>query len=426
MITIVSKKSIVAGISGAKKVAYAHNGNPVVQVGDDTKVEWYTPAFSGARNGAMLNVPGDNSIEIDKLDALNSGPLSVSHGDVLSITKTAENINPRQHDWPAHGHWTRSRVEEAMAIAFVNYEPVEGQLFPPAIGRKTNPIVSFLRSVPVTADRVDISKLKSEYDLDTVTSDALPGWETLEEVFGDYWLEGYNGWSTDTSTPSHQHPGYGRDVASWVSRALLYLNSTAPAEQKRKLATSMVEQGFTLAGAFADGRIHQANGGHMQGRKALLVLCGHLLGVPAIADPNWVGHIFQEDHMWRKEPGKTWWFGEWDVFWRRASEVRHPCDLPPSEWGQGHGSHGWAIEGYMWHAAGSNVGTAMAMNLMGLKKAIGRDYVDGIKQFMTGPPQSAKDEIAAAGFSIPWGTDYPSPWHNKGMQQQLYERYGME
>jgi hypothetical protein len=417
---IVTKKSITASISGALSMAYAHNGNPVVQVGPNTKVEWYSPAFQADANGSMLNIPGDNGKEIDKVNALADGPLKVSAGDVLSITKSDSNNTPRVANWPSTGYETRSRVQEAMAIAFVAYAPVEGQLFPSPIGKATNPIVSFLRSQPILPNLVDLSKLQSVYDLSKFTD--MPGWALLERVFSDYWMEGYNGWNTDTSTPSAQHPGYGRDVASFVSQALIYLNSTDPIENKKKLALSMVEQGLALAGAFADGRVHQANGGHMQGRKALLVLAGHLLDIPPMEDPNWLGNIFQEGHMHRKEPGRTWWFGEWDVFWRRASEFIHPCDMPPSRWSP---NEKWAFQGYYWHACGSNLGTAMAMNLMGLKKAMGSSFVEGIQQFMYGPPQSAKDELAQAGIEVPWGTDYPHPWNGKGFQQQVYEEYGI-
>lgn len=413
------KKNISVEILEEASWAKANNGNYVVQCNPNTKILGSLPTYNGSQHGAMLNVPGNNAVQVDTHDAFRGDSISVKPGDVFVKTLSSNNTHVRTTDWPQFGNQSRSRISEAMAVAFVDYKPVEGQLFPPPIGRDTNPIINFLRSKPITKDILKFDKLKSIYDLSKVTN--LPGWDTLEEVFSDFWLEGYDGWNTDTQTPALQHPGYGRDLASWVSKGLLYLNSTEPLEKKKKLATYMVDQGLALAGAFADGRVHQANGGHMQGRKALLVLAGYLLNIPQMSNPNWLGHIFQEDHMHRKD-SDLWWFEDWDVFWRRASEYKHPCNEHPDGWTE---NQKWAFQGYYWHACGANIGTAMAMSAMGLSKGMGQDFIEGIRQYVVGPPDEAKEDVKNAGMTIPWGMDFPHPWNGPGMQKQLFDIYGI-
>lgn len=425
MLTTVTKKNISAIIDGALHVEYSATGNPVVQVGPSgAKVVSYTPAFDpvNMRNGNMLNVPGSNTTPISTFNSI--GASNVAHaGDVLMIVRDAANPNLRTSNWPRQGDQSRSRVDEAMSISFVSYKPVAGQLTPPVIGRRTNPIISFLRGTPITDAniRAGVARLPKLVDLSRFDND-LPGFELLESVFSDTWADAYDGWSTDTNTPALQHPGYGRDVASWVSKMLLYAVSTESDEAKFKLVRNAVDQGLSLAAAFGDGRVNQANGGHMAGRKALVVFAGYVLGVAPMANPNWLGFIFQEDHMHRFEQGKHWWFSSsWTSLWRRASEFRHPCDTHPSTWTS---NEVWAINGYYQPQCGANIGTAIAMHAMGLQEAIGIPFMQGIMQYMEGPPDSADAALKAKGVNIPWGLDWPSPWNGVGFQKKAWELYG--
>ena len=48
----------------------------------------------------------------------------------------------------------------------------------------------------------------------------------------------------------------------------------------------------------------------------------------------------------------------------------------------------------------------MAMRLMNRVGAMGSAFDRQIAQFMQGPPAAARQELEAAGISIPWGTDF--------------------
>lgn len=421
---IVTKKGISANINGALSAVTSISGNPVVKLPPSGgTVEWYNPAYdaAGQRNGNMLNVPGNNGIPISTVNSLATTGRKVMPGDVLIIVKDAANPNLRTVEWPLPGSESRSRVDEAMAISFVAYDPIEGQLTPPIIGRKTNPIVNFLRGTPVPTSLLNIGKLPSKFDLSLLDND-VPSIELLEKVFSDTWGEYHDGWPTDQYTPALQNPGYGRNIAAWVSKGLLYLCSTEPPESKQRLAALMVDQGWSLAGAFADGRINQSNGGHMQGRKALLILAGYLLNIAVMENPNWLGDIFQENHMHRFENGNSWWFDpKWTAMWRKASEWRFPCDKPPAQWTA---DEKWNMQGYYWPSCGANIGTALAMRAMGLEDAIGKPFMRAIEQYMEGPPEVAKQALVSAGVDVQWGLDWPAPWTGVGFQKKLWEIYG--
>lgn len=425
MLITVSKKRISAIIDGAVSVAYSASGNPIVQVGPSgAKVVSYTPAFDphGQRNGNMLNVPGNNGIPISTHNSLGSDPV-LKAGDVLVIVRDAVNPNPRLIDWPQENSESRSRVDEMMAISFVPYKPVDGQLTPPIVGRSSNPIIQFLRNNPIPRELVEagVSRLPRKFDLNLFNNDK-PGFELLTKVFSDIWGDCYNGWSTDTNTPALQNPGYGRNISSWVSRAMIYALSTELPVDKLPLVTGMVDQGLSMAAAFADGRVNQADGGHMAGRFPLVIFAGWVLNIPPMADPNWLGFIFQERHMNRYEEGKHWWFSpEWKAMWRKASEYRAPLDTHPSTWSS---NDKWLFNGYYWPSCGSNIGVALAMKELGLGHVIGEPFMDAIKQYMDGPPEQVKAELAAAGINFEWGLDWPAPWNGKGLQKQAWEIYG--
>lgn len=61
---------------------------------------------------------------------------------------------------------------------------------------------------------------------------------------------------------------------------------------------------------------------------------------------------------------------------------------------------------YMNQVIGSQVGTALAMRLMGLQREMGSAFVGAVAQWMDGPPAEAVDELRAQGMTFPWGSDY--------------------
>jgi hypothetical protein len=301
-----------------------------------------------------------------------------------------------------------------MAVVFVPYAVGPGLLRPPAIGNSY--LARFFRSLPIAESVVNLDRLPAVVDVQALgvnwaswgaAEPTIPYLTGLLRRFGG---ECYDGWSTDTRTPDWQHPGYGSAYASVVSQAMVQLCSTiSGTETKRPLALAVVQRGLDLVGAWCDGRRNYPLGGHSAGRKALVVVTGHLLGVEAFADPSSiVGAAFQEDLAY--QPGQ-WWFGGWNATWRyRVEPMPKTLADPPATWGAAdatqHDSLAWQVAGYMPQVVGAQVGTALAMRLMGRTREWSAQADAMVAQWMAGPPAAAKAQLDAAGLTFPWGTDY--------------------
>ena len=361
---------------------------------------------SDGHAGAVLNVRGNNQVDVHS--ATLPLPCAIVPGDALVVASTGSG---RGGYWDAPG---RSVCDEMLAIVFVHYPVGPGLLRPPAIGDSW--LARWFRSLPLPESKVDMARLPAVIDVAGLGIDwsawgaAEPTMPYLTGLLRPFAGDVYDGWSTDTRTPDHQHPGY--YYASVVSQALVQLCSTAPAGAKRDLALAVVQRGLDLIGAWADGRRTYPLGGHAAGRKALIVATGHLLAVEPLADPTAiVGPKFQEDGAYR--PGSWWWGDDWSATW--AFRLEAPSDgrllaTPPSTWGPvdaaGHDSWAWMVAGYMPQVVGAQVGTALAMRLLGRTREWGTSADAMVAQWMTGPPSEADAELRAAGIVLPWGSDY--------------------
>jgi hypothetical protein len=421
-----SKKGISAILDNVSEVQQTDDGNFIV-VGTSAPptLVSYTPAFGynsvypQGNNGAVKNIRGfNNSLSIHR----NSLPLpsQLLAGDALIISKAAVTPGTSPKDGYFDGLLGGSEVDEMMTIVSVSY-PLNVPLFrPPALG--DGPIVKFLRSGPIPKALLNLNKLPSIINLNQ--TGPRPPIAFLEKLFSDFSGDAYGDWECTSRIPDLQHPGYGSFFAGAVSTALTYLCSTEPVESKRKLATSMVQWGLDLAGAWGDGRVNYNNGGHMQGRKALIILAGHLLNLGPLSNPNSiVGPAFQEDQAYFKQTDKAWWFG-WKYGWEshRGFDTKSWLRNEPSTWTNGfHGSNAWSLSGYMQHVLGCQVGTALAMKLMGLGYEMGESYMGMIEQWMQGPPPAEDAKLRAVGVNLPWGNSYeigfPDQFNAKAWQQ---------
>lgn len=357
--------------------------------------------------GAALNVRGTNTTDVHT--ASLALPAAVVPCDALVVATPGTG---RGDYWAAPG---RSSCSEAMAVVFVPYAVRGDLLRPPAIGSSW--LSRYFRSVPIPERAVHVETLPTALVVSSLPVNwqawgaAEPTIPYLTGLLRRFAGECYDGWSTDTRTPDRQHPGYGSAYASVVSQALVQLCSTSSAEAKRPLALAVVQRGLDLVGAFADGRRQFALGGHCAGRKALVIACGHLLGVEALADPAAVvGPVFQEDQAY--QPG-DWWFGGWKARWGYRGEAPGDGSLlgaPPGQWGAvdstTHSSWAWMVSGYLPQVVGAQVGTAYAMRKLGRTGEWSTSADAMVAQWMEGPPPAARQQLQAAGLALPWSTDY--------------------
>lgn len=422
----------VAGHLGAWQDA---GGGWTVQVPDNGAA---IVAYSGGPGGGgcVLNWPGNLNSDYGGPPPTSlqlTLPAAVVPEDAAIVASGAQQVGNRGA-YP-YGFPGRSVCDQAMPVVFVRWPVGPGYLRPPALGAGW--LARFFRSMPVAESALHLEKLPSIIDMDALPVD-WSAWGAGKTSI-DYALaltrpfcgEFFGGWSTDSYTPDQQWPGYGREVATVQSVDNLWLCSTAPIEAKRPLAIAEAQLGFDLVGAFADGRRMINGGGHAAGRKAPVIWLGHLLGLELIADPSAVlGPVFQEDQAWFAD-APAWWFGWW-AGWRFKPANEGPAmsgallRQQPTTWGDfeapAHNTWGWAVNGYLEHSCGAQVGTALAMRLIGRSREWSTAADGMIAQFMAGPPPAARDALTAAGCRVVWGRDW-HPGRGAGTQAAAWRVY---
>lgn len=343
-------------------------------------------------------------------------PIDVVPEDALIVCRQTASYGNRG-DYPYSGG--RSYVDQCVPIVFVSWTPVDGMIRPPAIGNSD--LTRFFRSQPLLESALDVASLPSVVNFSTLPVNwqawghGEPTHSYLTKLFANFCGEVYAGWNTDIFTPDWQNVGYGRDFASIVSLGLIRLCSTDSTATKTPLAMLMAQWGYDLAGAFGDGRVQIVGGGHSQGRKALIMLFGKLAGITYLQNPSaYVGNVFQEDLAYFQT---NWWEGDWTYGWRFNTNGS-PTDgqllaSPPANWGSpvsaGHETWAWCFSSYMEDCCGAQMGTVLAMELMGLENEFGENICGMVEQFVNGPdPTPLQDLINAGMGGIGWGEDYAS------------------
>lgn len=392
-------ESLNLTLSRRYPVSTAPDGNPIVHVGGDT-----VTVTAHDADLAWLNVRGD----VEGMPLHRSLPIEVRAGDSLILAKEGMPMVPRNtyHDAPC-----KSEIHRMGVVTFVNYPQRSESTFRVA-GIGGGMIGSIMRNFEVPSAWLRLDKLPSVVTIPPEKMRTMVPY--LEGIFAGFNGEVRDGWGTETITPAFQHPGYGSYLSSCVSLGLTALCSTMPVTQKRKLAERMVQWGLDLAGAFADGRVNTSNGGHMQGRKALIILAGHLLNIPQMADPDAINPHFQETQGYETKDRGWWWGGTWRHVWHPFGRGSgNFVEVNPATWshdatmpnGQTRRGERFRLS-YMNQVLGGQVGTALAMRLMGLQRQMGTAFIGAVGQWMEGPPAHAMATLAAEGMTFPWGTDY--------------------
>lgn len=431
--------------------------------GSSVVVQSYTPAWNPTtkRHGAMKHPTGfrgPSECDVDGRLASSppSGygkrtdvPVALIPGDVLVICKSHGDFVDYYTRTSYLLQSAHSYIDQMLCIQCVDFDIGPSQpamLRPPAIGISS--LAFQMRGAPILESQIDMSKLPSVIDLaavGTAASITMPSISTLQAFFAEFCGEFANEWGTHYLTPGLQHPGYGSYLSGIVSDALVYLCSTLTPAQKLPLARSMVQWGLDLAGAWVDNRVQYPLGGHAQGRKALIILAGKLLGSWPLENPSQFfpgdpNQRFQEDGGYFSA-NPAWWFG-WQYGWRMGKENSFSSSLPPNtsrgdllaveplvnEWGNPedpeHLAWAWKLK-YMDQCCGSQVGTVLAATLMGMRSQFGGDMCGMVDQFMEGPGAGPIATLAAyqTGITVQWGRAYSVGPGDGKISQYAYSLY---
>lgn len=347
------------------------------------------------------------------------------------------------------GDTAYSRNNDALAIVVVPYalDPSEdaNMVRPSAIGNpNTNATIAAHRAEELWFDTATATALPSIIDLDVLTPVAgWPSWAnsrpTMAETLG--WFAGFNGelwaggYDMAGQTPSLQNLGYGRTVSARTQEGLLMaLSKEGTAADRKELARRLTQWGVDLYGAYVEGRDDKVDGGHYQGRKALVVWAGHFLEKSWVdATATFGSTIFHEDEQYYTQSPKAWSFADrsWIYGYKGNSDFPTDIDASVASWGA-HYPTMFYLCGYFEHCCGTNIGQALAMRLIGRTAEMGVAHDGMMAQWMAGPGAAnlaAIDAIVVTAVNqftgqvysghprnIGWGKSFSNDGHDRFAQ----------
>lgn len=412
-------------------------------------------ATTDGTTGSALNIPGTQSADLHTTNV--SLPLAVVPGDSLVVFNNFATANPIPAYWQAQ---TNSVLDEAMAVVFVPYPVAPGMFRPPAIGRRSNPLVYFLRTAePILHSRMNTAQLPEVFTLDdvyqipgvprpgdadridpTVWDHDRPTWQTVvERMGGEVDANGnvtcggrfagdvYSDWNVRFRAPWTQHAGYGANYAFASSLASLFLVLGGEYRKNKELvALALCQRALDDVGRLADGAFLEHNGGHGWGRRVPITILGKLFDWQEVKDiSRTLGDRVAEDVGL---PYGPWWHG--DPSWT----VQFPFSIgqgsawqanPPSTWGAfndpTHVAPAWGTT-YWAQKFPALLGGACALHLLECGKFAPR-LMAAMRQHQKRPSAAAIAQMTAAGFpsGTPWVWDrtwgkpaklFAKVWHN--------------
>lgn len=306
------------------------------------------------------------------------------------------------------GDTAYSRNNDALAIVVVPYalNPADelNMVRPSAIGNpNTNATIAAHRAEQLWFNTATATALPSIIDLDVLTPVAgWPAFGNSRPVLADVsaWFAGFNGelWANGYDiagqTPSLQNLGYGRTVSSRTQEGLLMaLSKEGTAADRKELARRLTQWGVDLYGAYVEGRDDKVDGGHYQGRKALVVWAGHFLEKSWVdASTTFGASKFHEDEQYYTA-SPAWVFG-WPYGYKGNSDYPTQISSSIASWGANYPTM-FYLCGYFEHCVGTNIGQALAMRLIGRTTEFGVGHDGMMAQWMTKPDASTLSAIDA-------------------------------
>jgi hypothetical protein len=287
-----------------------------------------TVTFSGAPyiiNGAKKNLPGNllglpnnrPATPFDQRVTRNGYPLDWSPPDSVPVTCDAGDSYIIASSYVAYtgagwnpGYWTvdqdiRSAIAAKLPIAFLSAAPDPGDFRPGVCGPSSNRL-----QFNITSD-FDASRIPQLFDEDTgvfsgyyftggFQSPAVtPSWVDLYDAVRHYLGDDVGRWGSEHQAPAYHAPGYGERWGELVSVILLkslfnynYVSEGHDQDYRTLALQCLTQWGIDLWSAFKDGRELGSNGGHMQGRKAIIMAAGILLDNEEMKNPD----AYLQDH----------------------------------------------------------------------------------------------------------------------------------
>lgn len=402
--------------------------NPLA--GHSSSVQGYDDA-RGYDSSLNVALPGGNPVS-------SSNPLvvPVDSSLVSAVSWLYNSSSDREPGCPTiQDGGPRPMLRSAAILTVVDNAPADYSFRPPYAGSD--------KSLDYQFGDLDLSKLSNL----TPPGSGLPSLPALEAAMARPWIDHRSSYYGRYYHPSENMPDYGRDMAHVVNNTALMTNldftQLTGNPSKDKLIINLVQYGIDCTGVADNGPGWVADGGHMLGRKLPIVYAGLLLDDAHMLDVgNWgrndstgsgTGVAFQEfqTHFYVSQAeiditqsGLKSNGGQWDPDSRDIAEGDIiPYDsnyLGTPEWGI---RHSYAptrdnadLPIYYRAINGSvNVGTALAMQIMGAKSTWNNDvffdYADRYWIWTNGGGTSANQPTGLTKALWPlYRDDYAPVW----------------
>jgi len=332
-ITAISPPS--ANIGGRTKHGSMINpGLGMTQGYDSAMYDTYGPAYSSSLNRA--------------LGVSAASPLTVQPGSSLISSISID----------AAGN--RPQLKSAAVLTVLSAPAPAGSFRPPYFGAN--------KTIRYNESQLDFSKVPR---LAPVAN--APALATVTGHFQRPWLEHVLSWTGRYCHPSDNMPDYGRDMAKRIGDAMLVLLFDYTDAQKEQLLIGLTQYGIDLYAILAGGGVWEDLGGHMHGRKLVILLAGLVLGDSDMLDMG-VDYPsrFQEDRQ-------TWIVTQYDVgrpLYHADGRPRDEyiqSDVGVPEWGEQHtrqeerDGRNWSAY-YRRNVGHSILAHVLAANILGLRE----------------------------------------------------------
>lgn len=387
------------------------------------------------RNGAQLNVTGNVAIRQHgfddrsaytfyraTLDASRNGqiPYTFVLGDSMIVTESLDAIDNANgvHRGYFPSEVYRGCIKRMTAVVCTSTGPASANdLRPAAFGNATQKAATAW--IPYATVQAGCALLPTRVQTAGWTGGAVGHIGT--QFLGDGAI---GGWTTEDIAPAEQNGGYGRPFNTNVSLDLAALVSDIGLANKYPIALGVCQAAVDIMTGLLSGRDLDAGGGHCQGRKSLIIMAGHILGIASYVDPAFTlaaagfgALAFQEDQAYFPKVWANGWTAGWRFHQPQPPGQYYPglegveLAIKPDGWSQEppspyHTSMWFAMHGYYPDVHESSVGSALAMLEIGRKNEVGINFVESARQYNRGPSAGYIAAMASAGVSPDFGTSH--------------------
>lgn len=261
----------------------------VTDAGSGVEISSITPSWDFVQNGSAVNLPivnngGDQWFDTRAPLLGYSATLNIATSLPYAVSVNTSIVSSIGLTTPT----SNVAVDVHAVLTVLTAIPDHGAFRPPYCG--TN------KTIVASESDINYSALPSYA---RAGLEAVPDVSTISALFEKPWMEYVLGYTSRGSHAATNQPDYGREIAHRTGVGLLSLCLDYTDREKKELLIRLIQYGIDIYGSAVTGMSWPNDGGHNQGRKAVLMMAAKVLGnasMLAYCDAA-VHFIFQEDQQ---------------------------------------------------------------------------------------------------------------------------------